>query len=1145
MSKSPRLPLLVLAACAVVSGSAAAPPPVPSSTKLKLHKWSGDLNVPDPVACTVDPQGRVYVTQTTRRKVADLDIREHTQWIPNDVALENIDQKKAFYHEVLGPGRMLRPEGGLRDHNKDGSIDWKDLTVHSERIYRLEDSDGDGTADKMTVFAEGFNTEVTGIAAGILWHDGWVYCTIAPDLWRLRDTNDDGVADEREVVAHGFGHHIAYAGHDMHGLCVGPDGRIYWSIGDKGVNVKTKEGRQVGQPHEGCVLRCEPDGSNFEIFAHGLRNVQEIAFDDFGNLFGVDNDADKTGEKERFVYITEQSDSGWRCHYQYMKGWVPWMNEGLWRPRFSSQPEYITPPLAAGHDGPAGFAFNPGTALGESWKGSFLGSQFPSGKIHVFRVEPSGASFQVIQDEQVSSGVMAIGMSWGPDGKLYLADWQGGYPLDELGAVWSVDDAAGTLSPERQETQRRLQEAFSDPEAVEPVALLGDVDQRVRRMAQFEAVKRGDFERLAGVVKNESQPRLARIHALWGLGQGMRAEKVKNAGELIDALIADKDAEIRAQLAKVIGDAKINREVAPKLIPLLKDASPRVRFHTAIALGKLKITEATGELIAMALANADKDAYLRHAAITGLVGCANSRELEAATTSFSRAVRVACLMALRRRLEQGVRGYLNDREFAIATESARAIYDDESIPEGLPELANALVSNRNWPEPFVRRSLNANFRLGGKVEAGRVLDYALRSELSDPLREEALTLLKLWSDPPPLDRVDGRARKLAPRPKEIIAEVVLPHLDDLIALKESPHKTLAVQILTTYKLPVKASVAVAAVMEAGASPEVRVEALHLLADQHAGSPEFASTLEKLATGKTPEVLRVEALEALAKLAPETIPSHAQRMLLQGSTLEKQKSISLLAAVKLPEADAMLAKELDMMVAGTCPGTRQLDVLEAAQVRAGEVPELKEKLDQFEASRAALIGTAAFGECLEGGDSKMGKEIAMEHLSANCTACHRFDGKEGSNVGPVLSGIGAEKDPAYILESLVAPTATIAPGFGMVSMTLKDRQSLADVITREDADTVEIKLGEGTVKKVGTVDRTVKTPPISVMPPMSAILTRRQIRDVVAYLKGLKSGAGAKKAPAPAAAEHGEAAADPAPDKNDAPAANARRKKGKK
>jgi glucose/arabinose dehydrogenase len=294
---------------------------------LVFQKWSGAINVPDPVACTVDPKGRVYVSATTRRKVGDLDIREHTMWVPDDVSFTSVEEKKAFYHTELAPGKMRAPRGGITDRNRDGSIDWKDLTDTTERIYQLRDTDGDGTADKMTVFAEGFNTEVTGIAAGVLYHDGWVYATIAPDLWRLKDTDDDGVADIREVVVHGFGIHIAYAGHDMHGPTVGPDGRIYWSIGDKGVNAVSREGRRFYHPNEGCVLRVEPDGTNFEVFAHGLRNPQETAFDEFGDLFSVDNDADFKGETERFVYIPEASDAGWRCNYQYMGAKTVWMRE--------------------------------------------------------------------------------------------------------------------------------------------------------------------------------------------------------------------------------------------------------------------------------------------------------------------------------------------------------------------------------------------------------------------------------------------------------------------------------------------------------------------------------------------------------------------------------------------------------------------------------------------------------------------------------------------------------------------------------------------------------------------------------------------------------------------------------------------------
>ncbi|NBS04219.1 MAG: hypothetical protein EBS64_03155, partial [Verrucomicrobia bacterium] len=85
-----------------------------------------------------------------------------------------------------------------------------------------------------------------------MYFDGWVYVTAIPDVWRLKDTDGDGVADVKELVATGFGCHIAYAGHDMHGLRLGPDGRIYWSIGDKGLNVTSKEGKKFYYPHRGA-----------------------------------------------------------------------------------------------------------------------------------------------------------------------------------------------------------------------------------------------------------------------------------------------------------------------------------------------------------------------------------------------------------------------------------------------------------------------------------------------------------------------------------------------------------------------------------------------------------------------------------------------------------------------------------------------------------------------------------------------------------------------------------------------------------------------------------------------------------------------------------------------------------------------------
>lgn len=82
------------------------------ASPVQLHLWSGDLNVPDPVACAVDPQGRVYVSATTRRKAADLDIREHQMWIADDVSLDSVDAKRDFYHRELAPGKLRVPRVG-------------------------------------------------------------------------------------------------------------------------------------------------------------------------------------------------------------------------------------------------------------------------------------------------------------------------------------------------------------------------------------------------------------------------------------------------------------------------------------------------------------------------------------------------------------------------------------------------------------------------------------------------------------------------------------------------------------------------------------------------------------------------------------------------------------------------------------------------------------------------------------------------------------------------------------------------------------------------------------------------------------------------------------------------------------------------
>ena len=138
--------------------------------------------------------------------------------------------------------------------------------------------------------------------------------------------------------------------------------------------MKTKEGKTLAFSDEGAVFRCEPDGSYLEMFCHGLRNPQELAFDNLGNLFTGDNDSDQ-GDRERWEYLVEGADYGWRVGYQHNplgNDHNPWLAEHMWEPRREGTPYYILSPIMNIPDGPSGVAYYPGTGLPEEYKGAFF-----------------------------------------------------------------------------------------------------------------------------------------------------------------------------------------------------------------------------------------------------------------------------------------------------------------------------------------------------------------------------------------------------------------------------------------------------------------------------------------------------------------------------------------------------------------------------------------------------------------------------------------------------------------------------------------------------------------------------------------------------------------------------------------------------
>ena len=1098
-----RLPAFALLASAVFGFGA----------EVKPFKWSGDLNVPDPTSVTFDEAGNAYVASTTRRKAGDLDIREHRLWIPDDVGLTSPADKLAFYQRELAPGKMKSGRGSLKDHNKDGSVDWKDLTFHQERIYKLTDTDRDGVADKITIFAEGFNSPVSGIAAGVLYFDGWVYLTAIPDVWRLKDTDGDGVADLKEVIATGFGGHIAYAGHDMHGLRLGPDGRIYWTVGDKGANVVSKEGRRFAYPHEGCVLRCEPDGSGFEVFAHGIRNTQEIAFDAFGNVIGVDNDGDQPKERERLMYLLEGSDSGWRNQHQYQTTESRWMKENMWMPAGAAdQPLSITPPIANYSDGPAGFLFEPGHALDGDLRGHFILDQFPKGKMDAFTLVSERDTFRQENLRVINDGLMGIGMSWAPDGRAYFADWIGGYPLDGKGAIWRMD-----VAPNIDKTSEAvLSKPFSaEIPKEELLGLLGHRDQRVRVNASIRLHRLGAWPEMLALALKTDSPRFARIHAIWGYGMGVRLGKVADASASL-ALLDDADSEIRVQAMKILSEAKTSQVLTDKVASQLSQNDFRVRTQAGITLAKIRGKVPFTSLVRDAEADL-RLPWLRHGLVSGLAGTQSSEDLLAFAQSKSGAEAVFATLALVRQKSPLVSKLLAHANPEVVTEAARAIHDDEGIPAAQQALA-ATFGQSNFPFHAARRALNANLRQGDEAALQRVLNWTIAQPEGAPLRLEALNTLLAFDQPPVLDSVDGTARKYPPREVARLAALIRAKQDDLLKLQRPEERAPALSLLVKYEAALPFPVLQTLAEDLKASPGVRLQTLRLLGRLQEENVAVTRTLRNAAGEGNPSEVRIEALSQLFKRDSVAALEVARLIIASkvAKTPEKQAVVAALRGRDEPAAKSLLMDLVTRLASRQLDAGLKLDVFEVAgestDPTVGEALKSYLKTGGKGAPKLAVPGLP-YELLTEGGDAARGKALVNGHLAANCTACHRIDSDEGSEVGPMLRDIGAQRTKAELAESLVEPSAKIVPGFGIESIVLKDGTNLAGSVLKESAKTLEVRLPDGKVQKIAVTSVASRTPPISVMPPMLGILTPAEIRDVVAYLSGLKPKASKAKAKA--------------------------------
>lgn len=1084
----------------------------------KADLWAAEPLLANPVAFSFDGQGRMYIAETHRYRTSVLDIRHYMFMLEDDLANRN----QADWERSI---------------KKNFPNDWQELGKESEVVRLVEDTDGDGKADKSGVYADGFNSIIDGIASGVLARPDGVWLANIPGLYKLSGRQENGKAEKKEEVFRGFGVRFNYTGHDLHGLIKGPDGRIYFSIGDRGTSVKTKEGGTIEVPDEGAIFRCEEDGSHLELVMRGLRNPQELAFDDYGNLFTCDNDSDQ-GDKERFVHVVEGGDAGWRIGYQHCPQPAernPWLAEHMWEPRdpAKNQPASILSPRSNLPDGPGGFVHYPGTGLPEKYKGCFFLACYKgtsaTSQVAVLKPVPDGASFRLEVLETFIPGCQATDVDFGPDSRMYVSFWDEGWERTAQGRIMKVEheEARKAQAEQIAEVQKLLSEGMKNRSVEELVKLMGHADQRVRLEAQWELA--GSDSTADALFEAASKSTgLVQLHSIWALSNLYRRNRSwddKSFYELCFKLCrAGTPATTKAAAIRALTDLRppdFNpQSVASMLSDLLSDDSPVLRVAAATGLGRLRAISETPRILRMLRENKGTDQYVTHAGVEALrrlmlSGAENFPDVNAIYESAELPVKLAMLTASARTLRDTQESLQSPPAGASEILSAAISSPDQALSDEAIQLVNLYGLRRHTGEvadlitlraaeianPMTQvRVLAAAFARGTAGDAENLLAFGMDARRDEALRIEALRLLSLWGSRPQRDQVTGNYSPLEPRNRPVAARALADAANARPEWLMDPAEPVALAALNAIAVVGDAgsTPALAKIFESEVPDTIRISAMR--AAHQLELPEAKEWTESLIYSKTSAV-RIAAAGLLGDSDPKLAAEGLAAALSDGTPQDMRAAFIELGALKSPEADRLIAAQLDALAGGKVPVIARLELLEAAAKR--EAPVVKEALAKYEASLPKGDPLAKFDACMDGGDPVVGKKLYNEHPVAACRRCHTI-AKSGGEAGPALDGIASRKDAKYLLESIVQPNAQIAETFRMVVCTMKDGSVKPGVIRAETAETLTIQLPGEEPQELKIADIASRDSlPSGMMPGLGEMLTKRELRDIMAYISTLK------------------------------------------
>ncbi|HEY3965257.1 MAG TPA: PVC-type heme-binding CxxCH protein [Planctomycetaceae bacterium] len=981
----------------------------------------------------------------------------------------------------------------------------------SDRVLVMNDTDGDGKADRIVVFTDGLKFTMS-VAVMPVWaldpasqgrqppggakpseaqpgkqpdkkketssesgdnarknpgadNPGSplsVYIATRREIRLFHDDDGDDKADRSERIVQletkGDYPHNGLAGFAFDALgwmffgCGENLGADYKLIGSDGATIS-------GGGEGGNIYRCRLDGTKLEQVATGFWNPHANCFDAFGRLFSVDNDPDSRPPC-RLLHIIPGGDYG----YRFRNGRAGLHPFTSWNGEIPG-----TLPMVAGTgEAPSGILAYESDGLPEDYIGNLFATSWGDHRVDRFRLKPRGASFGSVAEPLIVGGenFRPVGIACAPDGSLYFTDWvKRDYNLHGHGRVWRV---SGTGSPTPQTI---------DAATVSTARPISDLTKFLNskrldiRRASAAALRtteegRGELLQFAG---DREKPTRARIESLWSIAQiPVNGKTVTDEMPDLWMKILSVD-EVGQATFRLIGSAQFgldsyadwdfakNGDKPSQRWPEQEPLSPDV---AATLFASLPFTGYIGQgALSVFAALRQHDPFLFAGVVNALVddrrGIAEDVLVEYISEpakkdeDFAPHLTLAALLALRRTVK------------------------DVTHSEKLQHLLEIAVTDS---DELLRRAAIQ------WVAEEHLID--LRPQVEAVLNDPQITADLFLATLAGLEMLDGKPP--AQFDKTPPGKYVLPLVRD--EKRSATVRALALKLVNPAD-PALDGTLLEKLLQTDDS-KLRLETVRTL--QSSPVNQVAPLLLAIAADvKQDKQLRAEAIAGLGSAAGRgQLTAEAKRLLLD--LLKGDDAV--LRSEALRSLRGIVAKD---------PEVREA-VEKLAKTPAGSEGALAEEVGFALGSAPAGSRRPLAGEELDGGDAATGRRVFFHANGAGCFKCHTVDGR-GGRVGPNLSTIGRSHSREKLLASIVDPGKEIAPQYVAWSFETTDGKVLTGMIVHENEGKTTIGDADGKLTELKTIDIVQRVPQVkSVMPEkLPDLMTLHEFRDLLAFLESLK------------------------------------------